>query len=141
MASDPHTPANLRRVAQRLLPLIDFTSLNDNDTGEVIERDRKGGTAWTSFAFPTWWHYDLLRGLEYLRSTGTQPDERLVEAIELLRSKRDRDGRWPLDTRYPGVMPVETDKGQGGPSRWNTLRALSIVTQRKTAAKVTARFI
>lgn len=38
MASDPHTPANLRRVAQRLLPLIDFTSLNDNDTSEVIER-------------------------------------------------------------------------------------------------------
>jgi hypothetical protein len=29
-------------------------------TGEVIERDRKGGADWTRFAFPTWWHYDLL---------------------------------------------------------------------------------
>jgi hypothetical protein len=23
--------------------------------------------AWTRFAFPTWWHYDVLRRLEYLR--------------------------------------------------------------------------
>ncbi len=36
----------------------------------VIERDRKDGTAWSSFAFPTWWHYDVLRGLDYLRSAG-----------------------------------------------------------------------
>ena len=38
MASDPHTPANLRRIAQRLLPLIDLTSLNDSDDAAVIER-------------------------------------------------------------------------------------------------------
>ena len=37
MASDPHTPANLRRIAQRLLPLIDLTSLNDSDDAVVIE--------------------------------------------------------------------------------------------------------
>ena len=96
-------------------------------TGEVIERDRKGGTAWTSFAFPTWWHYDLLRGLEYLRNAGAAPDERVAEAIELVVSKREVDGRWLLETRYPGVMPVETDKRQGRPSRWNTLRALRVL--------------
>jgi len=96
-------------------------------TGEVIERDRKGGTAWTSFAFPTWWHYDLLRGLEYLRNAGAAPDERVAEAIDLVVSKREVDGRWLLETRYPGVMPVETDKGQGRPSRWNTLRALRVL--------------
>ena len=96
-------------------------------TGEAIERDRKGGSAWTSFAFPTWWHYDLLRGLEYLRDAGAAPDERVAEAIELVVSKRELDGRWLLDTRYPGVMPVETDEGQGRPSRWNTLRALRVL--------------
>src|SRR5881296_904634 len=58
-------------------------------TGEVIERDRKGDAMWTRFAFPTWWHYDVLRGLEYLRSTGVAPDERVAEAIELVASKRD----------------------------------------------------
>ncbi|MCX6590014.1 MAG: hypothetical protein NTZ56_00690 [Acidobacteria bacterium] len=96
-------------------------------TGEVIERDRKGGAAWTSFAFPTWWHYDVLRGLDYLRSAGVAYDERMVEAIKLVASKRDRDGRWPLETRYPGVMPVELDAGVGHPSRWNTLRAIRVL--------------
>ena len=96
-------------------------------TGEVIERDREGETAFTRFAFPTWWHYDVLRGLEYLRRAGATPDERVAEAIKLVESKRDMDGRWPLEVRYPGVMPVEMDEGEGRPSRWITLRALRVL--------------
>ena len=96
-------------------------------TGEVIERDRKGDTVWTRFSFPTWWHYDVLRGLEYLRRAGATPDERVAEAIDLVESKRDSDGRWPLESQHPGVMPVELDEGEGRPSRWNTLRALRVL--------------
>jgi len=96
-------------------------------TGEVIEQDRKGGAAWTRFAFPTWWHYDVLRGLEYLRRAGVVPDERVAEAIALVSSKRDGDGRWPLETLYPGVMPVKIEDGEGLPSRWITLRALRVL--------------
>jgi hypothetical protein len=96
-------------------------------TGAVIARDRKGGAAWTRFAFPTWWHYDLLRGLEYLRHAGVAPDERVAEAIDVVASKRDGDGRWPLEVRYPGAMPVEIDAGEGRPSRWITLRALRVL--------------
>jgi hypothetical protein len=101
--------------------------LRRRSTGQVIERDRKGNGSWTRFAFPTWWHYDVLRGLEYLRSAGVTPDERMAEAIELLASKRDGDGRWLLEARYPGVMPIDTDEGEGRPSRWNTLRALRVL--------------
>ena len=107
--------------------LLDRSLFRRRSTGEVIERDRKGGAAWTRFAFPTWWHYDVLRGLEYLRSACVTPDERVGEAIELVASKRDDDGRWLLETRYPGVMPVEIDEGEGRPSRWNTLRALRVL--------------
>jgi hypothetical protein len=96
-------------------------------TGEAIERDRKGGAEWMRFAFPTWWHYDVLRGLEYLRSASVTPDERVAEAIELVASKCGGDGRWNLETRYPGVMPVEIDGPAGGPSRWITLRALRVL--------------
>jgi hypothetical protein len=96
-------------------------------TGEVIERDRKGGAAWMSFAFPTWWHYDVLRGLDYLRRAGVAPDERVVEAINLVASKRRDDGSWLLDIRHPGRMPVETDEGEDRPSRWNTLRAMRVL--------------
>jgi len=96
-------------------------------TGEVIERDRKSGMSWTRFAYPTWWHYDVLRGLDYLRHAGAAPDERVAEAIDLVASKRNADGLWPLETRYPGRMPIETDPGEGRPSRWNTLRALRVL--------------
>jgi hypothetical protein len=78
-------------------------------------------------AFPTWWHYDILRGLEYLRSAGAERDSRLAEAVELVAAKRDSNGRWLLETLHPGVMPVDTDAGEGQPSRWNTLRALRVL--------------
>ncbi|HTV21100.1 MAG TPA: hypothetical protein VMG12_20585 [Polyangiaceae bacterium] len=107
--------------------LLERGLLRRRSTGERIERDRKGGAVWSSFAFPTWWHFDVLRGLDYLRSAGVAPDERVAEAVALVASKRDGDGRWRLDTRYPGVMPVEIDDGEGRPSRWNTLRALRVL--------------
>jgi hypothetical protein len=96
-------------------------------TGEVIERDRKSAAAWTRFAFPAWWHYDVLRGLEYLCSAGVTADERMADAIELVEAKRDADGRWPLETRHPGVMPVDLGEVEGQPSRWNTLRSLRVL--------------
>jgi hypothetical protein len=107
--------------------LLERRLLRRRSTGEVIERDRKGGAEWTRFAFPTWWHYDVLRGLEHLRRAGMAPDERVAEATLLVASKRDRDGRWPLEARHSGQMPVETDEGEGRPSRWNTLRALRVL--------------
>lgn len=107
--------------------LLERRLLRRRSTGELIERDRKGGGTWTSFAYPTWWHYDVLRGLDYFRSARAAPDERVAEAIALVASKRDSDGRWLLDVRYPGLMPLEIDDGEGRPSRWNTLRALRVL--------------
>jgi hypothetical protein len=51
----------------------------------------------------------------------------MAEAIQLVASKRDSDGLWPLETKYPGMMPVEVDEGEGESSRWNTLRALRVL--------------
>jgi hypothetical protein len=90
-------------------------------TGEVVD------DAWTRFAFPTWWHYDVLRGLDYLRRAGVTPDARVAEAMAMVVSKRDDEGRWALETVHPGTMPVELDEGEGLPSRWNTLRALRVL--------------
>ena len=101
--------------------LLERRLFRRRSTGEVVD------DAWTRFAFPTWWHYDVLRGLEYLRCAGIAPDERVSEAIDLVVSKRSGDGRWPLDSRHPGRMPVEMDEGEGRPSRWNTLRALRVL--------------
>lgn len=124
VGGSPEVTAARRRGVEYLLERRIFRR---QSTGQVIERDRKGDTAWTSFAFPTWWHYDVLRGLDYLRCAGSAPDERVAEAIDLLASKRDRNGRWLLEVRHPGRMPIETDEGEGRPSRWNTLRALRVL--------------
>jgi hypothetical protein len=107
--------------------LLERRLLRRRSTGEVIARDRKGGAVWSRFAFPTGWHYDVLRALDYLRAAGVAPDERVAEAIDLVASKQGGDGRWALDVRYPGPMPIEMDEGEGRPSRWNTLRALRVL--------------
>jgi hypothetical protein len=109
-------------------------------TGKVIERDRKGGADWTRFTFPTWWHYDVLRGLEYLRNAGVTLDARAAEAVELVASKRDVDGRWLLETRYPGVMPVDLGENEGLPNRWITLRALRVLHFARNDARPSTQF-
>ncbi|MEP6872415.1 MAG: hypothetical protein ABI939_11265 [Anaerolineaceae bacterium] len=50
-----------------------------------------------------------------------------AEAIALVASKCDVDGRWALEHRHPGAMAIEIDDGEGRPSRWNTLRALRVL--------------
>lgn len=107
--------------------LLERNLLRRRSTGDVIDRDRMSGATWSRFAFPTWWHYDVLRGLEYLRRAGVSPDDRVAEAIDLVASKRDDHGCWPLEVQYPGTMPIELDEGVGRPSRWNTLRALRVL--------------
>lgn len=104
--------------------LLERQLFRRKSTGETIERDRKGGTSWSRFAYPTWWHYDVLRGLDYLRAANVVPDARASEAIDLVASLRDADGRWALGIHHAGRMPIDLDEAERGPSRWNTLRAL-----------------
>ena len=90
-------------------------------TGEVIDPD------WLRFSFPPWWHYDVLRGLAYLRETEVKPDERIAEAIEVVVRQRDPDGRWPLQNVYAGHTHLQMEDAEGTPSRWNTLRAMRVL--------------
>jgi hypothetical protein len=79
---------------------------------------------WLQFSYPTRWFYDVLRGLDYFRSAGGTPDERLGEAAEVVRSRQQPDGTWLLENTHPGKVHFTLEDGDGQPSRWNTLRAL-----------------
>ena len=107
--------------------LLERRLFRRKSTGEVIERDRTGESEWTRFTFPNWWHYDVLRSLDYLRHAGVAPDERLAEAIALVESKRSGDVCWLLEHQYPGSMPIDLGEVVGQPSRWITLRALRVL--------------
>jgi hypothetical protein len=107
-----------RRAEEYLLARHLFRRLS---TGEVADPD------WLRFSFPTRWHYDVLRGLEYFRSTGEAPDSRLEEALGLVRSKRQPDGAWLLEHTHKGAVAFTMEEGDGRPSRWNTLRALRVL--------------
>jgi hypothetical protein len=106
-----------RRAEEYILDRHLFRSLS---TGHVIQ------SRWKLFSFPTRWHYDVLRGLDYLRDAGVAVDSRWDEAIDLVESKRDRAGRWPLQNRHTGREHFVMEE-PGKPSRWNTLRSLRVL--------------
>lgn len=114
--------AELRAARRRAEEyLLERKLFRRKSTGEIVD------PAWLQFSFPTRWHYDVLRGLDYFRATGDQPDPRIDEAIELLRSKQQPDGTWLLENTHPGAVPFALEEGDDRPSRWNTLRALRVL--------------
>jgi hypothetical protein len=102
--------------------LLDRRLFRRLSTGEVVD------PGWLRFSFPTWWHYDVLRALDYFRAGGDAPDPRLAEAVELLRSKQQPDGTWLLEDTHPGAVHFSMEDGDAHPSRWNTLRALRVLS-------------
>ncbi len=101
--------------------LLERSLFRRKSTGEIVNQ------AYLDFAFPYYWHYDLLRALDYFRQSGTDPDPRMAEAVEIVRSKRQPDGRWLLGRVHPGRVHFALDGEVGEPSRWNTLRALRVL--------------
>jgi hypothetical protein len=102
--------------------LLERKLMRRKSTGEIVKPD------WLQFSFPNRWQYDVLRALEYFRSVGDAPDARMDEAIELLRSKQQPDGSWLLENTHPGKVHFQLEVGDGLPSRWNTLRALRVLS-------------
>jgi hypothetical protein len=107
-----------RRAEEYLLERRMFRSLR---TGKVIDQ------RWLRFSYPTFWHYDVLRGLDYLRNTGMKPDSRVREAIEIVIKRRHQNGRWPLNRLHPEQIPLKMETEVARASRWNSLRALRVL--------------
>ncbi len=95
--------------------------LRRKSTGDIIQ------PKYLELAFPYYWHYDVLRALDYFRRAGGDPDPRMAEAVSIVRSRRQPGGRWLMDRVHPGRVHFDLDGAVGAPSRWNTLRALRVL--------------
>jgi hypothetical protein len=99
---------------------------------------------WYRFHWPTHYYYDLLVGLDCLTALGYGNDRRLGYALELLRSKQGKDGKWKLDAvqtdpdpetarwfaEHPKNRPTPlTFEEVGRPSKMITLRALTVLSR------------
>jgi hypothetical protein len=101
--------------------LLERRLLRRSSTGDVIN------PTWMQFAFPTLWHYDVLRALDYLRAAGVPPDARVEEAVSIVPDRRQVDGRWLLDVRHRKTLHEELAGTVGAANRWITLRALRVL--------------
>lgn len=108
--------------------LLERNLFRRRSTGEVAD------PAYLDFAFPYYWRYDVLRALDYFRQSGADPDPRMADAVEVVRSKRQPDGRWLLDRIHPGRVHFALEGEVGTPSRWITLRALRVLDWWDTAS-------
>ena len=90
--------------------------------------DRRGDRpAWLAVLVPDLAHYDVLRGLDYLRAAGrARSAHRRGHRPRRAQARRRR----PLAARARRTRArshFELDDGEGKPSRWNTLRALRVL--------------
>jgi hypothetical protein len=78
---------------------------------------------WWKFGFPVFYVTDILQVVEALAALGQADDPRLAAALELVRSKQDASGRWPLEYEYTGKTWLDFGE-KNKPNKWVSLRAL-----------------
>ncbi|MBL6983735.1 MAG: hypothetical protein ISR58_21340 [Anaerolineales bacterium] len=76
-------------------------------------------------SYPSRWKYDILRALDYFQFARISYDPRMQDALDILKKKRRSDNKWPVQAKHPGQTHFDMEK-TGGPSRWNTLRAMRV---------------
>jgi hypothetical protein len=118
IGSAPEIAAARRRGEEYLLERGLFRR---RSSGEVAN------AAFLNFAFPPRYHYDILRALDYLRNAGVAPDARVAEALRVVESRRQADGRWLLEAAHDEGLAFAFNESVGEASRWNTLRALRVM--------------
>ncbi|MBV9763191.1 MAG: hypothetical protein JO340_21690 [Acidobacteriaceae bacterium] len=121
LGSEPEIAAARHRAEEYLLARSLCRRLS---TGEIVNPE------FLELAFPPRYHYDILRALDYFRSAHARPGPRMREAVQMVETKRQPDGRWLLDRAYCEGLAFSLDESPGAPSRWNTLRALRVLQWR-----------
>jgi hypothetical protein len=86
---------------------------------------RSSKPGWRHFGFPLMYQTDALEILGILSGLGYK-DKRMQEAIDLVVSKQNEQGRWTLENTFNGRFQVDIER-KGEPSKWITLSALRVI--------------
>ena len=81
---------------------------------------------WLRFGFPLSYNSDALESLLALAAVGETRRPEYEPGIELVEGVADAQMRWKLRTSFNGKMLADVEK-KGQPSRWVTLRALTVL--------------
>ena len=100
--------------------LLQHRLYRSDRTGEIIDKRM------LMLSYPSRYRYDILRALDYFHFAGVDYDPRMQDALDVLMKKRRQDGAWPVQARHAGQTHFDMEK-TGGPSRWNTLRAMRVL--------------
>ena len=118
----------LEKIAEESREFILMHRLYKSDkTGEIINKK------FLMLSYPSRWFYDILRALDYFQAAGVDNDPRMQDALDVLLKKRGSDGTWPVQAKHAGQVHFDMEQ-TGGPSRWNTLRALRMLKHFKNIA-------
>lgn len=100
--------------------LLQHRLFRSDRTGNVIDAKM------TMLSYPSRWKYDILRALDYFQLARVSYDPRMRDALDILKNKRRRDNKWPVQAKHPGQTHFDMER-TGGLSRWNTLRAMRVL--------------
>lgn len=81
--------------------------------------------SWLQLSFPHMYQTDILEILDILLRLGMK-DKRMKDAIDILISKQDEQGRWNLERTFNDRFLVRIEK-KDKPSKWITLNALKVL--------------
>lgn len=81
---------------------------------------------WLKFGFPLMYQTDALEILDILTELGIK-DSRMNEAIKLVISKQDDEGKWRLENNYSNDRLLIPMGQKGEQSKWITLRAMRVL--------------
>jgi hypothetical protein len=127
-----------RLPAARRTPLVnraieaglDFFFSVDPATADF--HDSKSGVPnikWWQLKFPDFYATDILKMAEALTALRYGADPRLANTLDIIRSKQDENGRWPLEY-VDHIRKMWVDYGsEGKPNKWVTLRAMRVLKQ------------
>ena len=132
---------------------VDFLLSHDPAVADYpFGRGNRPSSTWFKFCYPLRSEADVLQNLEVLIALGQAKNPKLANALDLVISKQNQQGRWLLERTYKeladtqekkvfywyhnslrlyitGKELAEIQEKKGQPSKWVTLRALRVLKQ------------